>query len=77
MLPCCSMSPHLTVPPNNPENQNFEKMKKISVCTIIHFTHCIKNQNHMMQVGMAVLEIWSGTNRIFCHFVDFEQKAVL
>ena len=34
-------------PPNNPENQNFEKSKKITG-DIITLHMCIINENHMM-----------------------------
>ena len=34
-------------PPNNPENQKFEKMKKASGDVII-FHMCTKNHDHMM-----------------------------
>ena len=44
------------LPPNNPENQNFEKMKKIpGDITILHYYHftitigdSTMNQNHLM-----------------------------
>ena len=49
--------------PSNPKNQNFAKIKKLSgdiiilhVCTIMAVIWCM------------VPEIWSMTNRIFCHF---------
>ena len=42
-LPSCPPSPH----PNNPENQNFEKMKKASGDVII-LNLCNKKHNHMM-----------------------------
>ena len=35
------------LPPNNPKNQNFEKMKKTSGDTII-LQMCTINENHMM-----------------------------
>ena len=34
-------------PPDNPENQNFEKMKKASG-DVITLHMCTKNHNHMM-----------------------------
>ena len=38
---------YLPPPPNNPENQTFEKMKKIiGDITILHI--CTTNENHMM-----------------------------
>ena len=40
----------LFYPPNNPENQNFEKMIKESADVIIFHT-CTKNNNHMMYVS--------------------------
>ena len=42
--------------PNNPENQNFEKMKKITVDIIILYI-CTINEN----LWCMVLEIWSAT----------------
>ena len=49
--------------PSNPKNQNFAKIKKLSgdiiilhMCTIMAVIWCM------------VPEIWSMTNRIFCHF---------
>ena len=33
-------------PPNNPENQNFEKMKKMPGDIILHM--CTIHENHMM-----------------------------
>ena len=44
-------------PPNNPKNQNFEKKNKktLDVC-------------HKSTTWCIVPEIWSMTNRIFCHF---------
>ena len=51
-------------PPNNPKNQNFEKrFKKPGDVIILHLR--ITNDNHKMY------EIWSVTNRIFCHFAPF------
>ena len=52
-------------PPNNTENQNFEKMKKRSVDTII-LHMCTINKNHMMY-GSSDME----RNRIFSHFRPF------
>ena len=49
--------------PNNPENQNFEKLKKTRRGIIILNMSAI-NENHMM----IVPEIWSTTDRIFSHF---------
>ena len=34
--------------PNNPENQNFEKMKKKTLGDIIILHKCTVNDNHMM-----------------------------
>ena len=47
--------------PNNPKNQNFEKMKKPPVDIILH--RCTINENHM-KYGSWVTE----HDRIFCHF---------
>ena len=52
-------------PFNNPKNQNFEKMKK-TPGDILHM--CTINDNHMW---CMVPEIWSMTDKIFCHFVQF------
>ena len=52
-------------PPNNPENQNFEKMKK-NAWRYHHFTH----EYHKWQSCM-VLEIWSVMDTIFCNFGPF------
>ena len=49
--------------PNNPKNQNFGKMKK-KTGDIIILHMCTINGNHMIMVP----EIWSMTDRIFCHF---------
>ena len=38
------------LPPNNPENQNFWKMKKKTLRDIINLHMCIINDNHMMHV---------------------------
>ena len=35
-------------PTNNPENENFRKMKKKTPGDIILLHQCINNQNHMM-----------------------------
>ena len=37
-------------PPNNPENENFEKMKKMPVDVII-LHMCAINENHIMYVS--------------------------
>ena len=42
-------------PSNNPENQNFEKMKKTSGDVII-LNMCSKNDNHMMHASWD--EVW-------------------
>ena len=54
-------------PNNNPQSQNFEKMKKIPGDIIIL---------HMCTIKMTVIlckipEIWSTTDRIFCHSGPF------
>ena len=52
------------LPPNNPESQNFEKMKKApGDITILQM--CSINHKYMMY------EAWSATDRIFCHFGPF------
>ena len=50
-------------PPNNPEIQNFEKIKKI---IILHISSI--NENHDV---CMIPEIWSVTDRIFSHFGPF------
>ena len=53
-------------PPNNPENQNFEKMKKASGGVII-LNLCNKNTI----IWCMLTQIWSKTDIIFCHFRPF------
>ena len=53
-------------PPNNPYNQNFEKMKKGSGDAII-FHLCTKNS----RLWCMLPEIWSRTDITFCHFEPF------
>ena len=50
-------------PPNNPKNQNFEKMKKI-LGDIITLHLCTTNGDHVITVP----GIWSATDIIFYHF---------
>ena len=52
-------------PPNNLENQNFEKNKKTSGDVII-LRLCIKNHNHTMCGSWDIRH-----DRIFCHFRPF------
>ena len=60
---------HFT-PPNNPENQNSEKMKKVPVdITILH--RCTINENHMMHVSWDMehdRHIFFSFWTIFCPF---------
>ena len=49
------------VPPNNPENQNFEKMKKATGDVII-LHKCTINNNHMIY---GSYEMWSAPGRFF------------
>ena len=43
----CHFGPFLTLdPPNNPKNQNFQKIKKAP--EYYHFKHEYHNENHMM-----------------------------
>ena len=52
-----------TLPPSNPENQNFEGMKKTSGDIILHM--CTINNDHMYSS-------WDmECNRVFCHFGSF------
>ena len=53
-----------TLPPNNLENQNTEKMKRASGDVILHM--CTKND-----VWCMVPEIKGTTDRVFCHFGPF------
>ena len=55
--PFFAFSPH-----NNPQNQNFEKMKKKN-CICLHFTH-----EYQKSWLYMLPEIWSATETIFCHF---------
>ena len=63
----CPSTPAPPPPNNNPQSQNFEKMKKIPGDIIIL---------HMCTIKMTVIlckipEIWSTTDRIFCHSGPF------
>ena len=51
--------------PNNPENQHFEKMKKVSG-NIIILNLCNKKHDQMMYT-----QIWSATDIVFCHLKPF------
>ena len=51
-------------PTNNPKNQNFEKMKKVSGDNII-LLQCTKNHYH------TIPEIWHVTDLIFFIFCPF------
>ena len=59
----CPLTPS---PPNNPENQSFEKMKKASEDFIILHL-CTKNHNHMMYACWYM----ECDRHIFCHFRPF------
>ena len=59
----CPLTPS---PPNIPENQNFEKMKKASEDFIILHL-CTKNHNHMMYACWYM----ECDRHIFCHFRPF------
>ena len=50
--------------PNNPENQHFEKMKKVSGNIILNL--CNKKHDQMMYT-----QIWSATDIVFCHLKPF------
>ena len=53
-------------PTNNPKNQNFENLKKApGDMIILHM--CTINGNHVMYGP----EIWSMTDKFFCHFGPF------
>ena len=54
-------------PPNNPENQNFEKMKKASGDVII-LNLCNKKHNQMMMYAYSDMEC---NRQFFCHFRPF------
>ena len=51
-------------PPNNPKNQNFEKIKK-TPGDIITLHMCTINENHMIYGSWDMEHV---TDRIFCHF---------
>ena len=53
-------------PPNNLENQNFDKMKKVPEDVII-LHMCTRNLNH----DVSFLRLWSATDRIFCPLRPF------
>ena len=57
--------PHL--PPKNPKNQNFEKMKKIPGDIII-LHKCTKNQDHMLHCSS---EIWHVTDVLLFFILDY------
>ena len=56
-------------PPNNPKNQNFEKMKK-TPGDIIILHKCTINGNHMMY-GSWNIRCDRQMDKIFCHFGSF------
>ena len=56
-----------TSPPNNPENQNYEKMKKKTFGDVIILDLCNKKHDQVIMLT----QIWSVTNIIFCHFRPF------
>ena len=58
--------PSTALPFNNPENKNFEKLKKASGDVIILHMRT-KNHNHMMHIP----DIWGGTDITFCYFGPF------
>ena len=61
----CNFGPFLTIlPPNNPQNQNFEKMKKVSGDVIILYM-CTKNHDHM------AYDIQTSIFIILGHFLPF------
>ena len=58
--------------PNNPENQNFEKMRKTPADIILHM-YTINNNHMLFMVYMCKMD-WGGQNvlsflTIFCHFL--------
>ena len=61
----CSPPP-FRPPPNNPKNQNFEKMKKASGYVIISHLHTKKTI-----ISCMLTLIWSATDIFFCHFRPF------
>ena len=60
----CTLTPH---PPNNPENQNFEKLKKASGDVII-LNLRNKKHNHMIY---SYSEMKCDAHNFFCHFRPF------
>ena len=53
-------------PPNNMKNQSLKKWK--NYLKILSFYTCVPQ---LMNVWCMVPEIWSATDRIFCHFGQF------
>ena len=53
-------------PTMDPENQNFRKWT--THLKILSFYKCVK---YMTVIWYMIPEIWSATNRIFCHFGPF------
>ena len=50
-------------PPNNPKNQNFEKLKKRTPGDIIMLHKCTKNHDHMLYCSLDMVH-----NRFNCYF---------
>ena len=56
-------------PPNNPKNQDFESMKKNKIKKKKHLQISFYSSvPHVTVVWCMIPEIWSLTDRIFCHF---------
>ena len=54
------------LPPMDPENQNFEQMKKALEDIILQIFTI--NDSHMIYI---VFQIWSASDKFFCHFRPF------
>ena len=74
----CNLGPFFALlpPHNKPENQNFEKMKKVSGDDII-LHMCTKNHNHIMSASWdmeynrnSFLSFWTILCPLFCPTID-------
>ena len=66
----CPFTPSPLPPPNNPENQNFEKMKK-TLGDIIILHKCTINDNHVIYGSCDIncnRQIFLSSQAIFCPF---------
>ena len=56
---------------DNPENQNFEKLKKKNIWRCHHFATTCATKNTIKWCMCMLTQIWSATGIIFCHFRPF------